>query len=61
MSDRRKTRVTTTSYTNKNGREGIGVQMPRTTALKIAVGDPDAIEQVVDAVAEIIEREEGAK
>lgn len=52
-------RVTTTTYRNGKGKERLATQMSRDLALKIAIGDKDAIELLTDAIAARIEREEG--
>lgn len=51
-------RVTVNTYRNSHDQERVAVYMHRELALKIAVGDREAIERVHDAIAERIEKEE---
>lgn len=54
-------RVTTTTYRNAKGDERVAAQMSRDIAMRIAIGDKDAIEMLTDAIALRIEREEGVR
>lgn len=51
-------RVTLSTYTNKKGSERLAIQMARSLALKIAVGDQNAIDKLTDAVSTRITAEE---
>ena len=54
-------RVTTTTYKNAKQDDRLAAQMSRDIAMRIAVGDKEAIEMLTDAIAARIEREEGVK
>lgn len=58
MTTRDPERVTVVTYKNKKGDHRVAVQTAYSLGLKVAVGDPDAIAKVLEAITTRIEREE---
>ena len=51
-------RITLQTYTNKKGEQRIGMQFAYSLGLKIATGNREAIDKLIDAITARVEREE---
>lgn len=51
-------RVTVSSYRNAKGEDKVAIQITRKRANRIAVGDWDALQDIIDSITKKVERDE---